>query len=207
MAVFVQNGGQGIDTSQSPSLTFNGNTVNVSKGYTEGFSKYIYQPTSSSSGLIPTFSGTVELYNSTLNWFQFRLSLGNSGPQNFMEVGFLNLTFLANENGIYWLSDLGQRIAICLYLLQQRLIGNTNPRFLSPYCFLSYNKIYKYAVGSYSLYISEPSSSTTAMRVQLISEKSFYLYIPKKIYNASDGSNVTCSCNLYSFSVGSKMYN
>lgn len=207
MAVFVQNSGQGIDTSQSLSLTFRGNTASVSKGYTEGFSKYIYQPTAATSGIIPIFSGTVVMWNSTLTWYQWKLTLGNSGPQNFMEVGFLDFTFLATESGVYWLYDLGQRISICLYLLQQGLIGNTNTRFSQPYCFLSYNGIYKYAIGSYTLYTSQPDSSASAMRVQIISEKSFYLYIPKKIYNGTDSTSVTCSCNLHSFSVGSRMYN
>lgn len=205
MAVFVPNSGWGVDTSQFPSLTFNKNTATVSKGYTEGFSKYIYQPTSSSSGLIPLFSGTAEFYERTENYVKYRLSLGNTGPQNFMEVGFLRMTFATSNDGAYWLYDLGQRISICLYLLQQGLIGNANTRFSQPPCFLFSNGIYKTALGSWELYTSTPSGE--AMRVQIISEKQFYLYIFSSIYSVQDARKVMLSCNMTSFSVGSKMYN
>lgn len=122
-----------------------------------------------------------------------------------MEVGFLRMTFATSNDGAYWLYDLRQRIAMCLYLLQQGLIGNADTGFSQPPCFLYYNNTYKMALGSWQLYTASPTGS--AMRVQLLSEKQFYLYLLTPIYNATDSKQVPLSCNMTAFSVGSKMYN
>ena len=55
------------------------------------------------------------------------------------------------------------------------------------------------------MYTASPTGS--AMRVQLLSEKQFYLYLLTPIYNATDSKQVPLSCNMTAFSVGSKMYN